>query len=145
MRLMISKSRETRPERATSPMILIFDFGSQYTQLIARKIRQLNVKSEIVPFDWPLDKVRAAKPEGIILSGGPASTYAPGAPKLRPALLELCAGAADSAGRGHPIRLAVGAAVVVIGEQRKLIAGHGFRLHIGPFGAESLMASTHTA
>ncbi len=70
-------------------MILIFDFGSQYTQLIARKIRQLNVKSEIVPFDWPLDKVRAAKPEGIILSGGPASTYAPGAPKLRPALLEL--------------------------------------------------------
>ncbi len=70
-------------------MILIFDFGSQYTQLIARKIRQLSVKSEIVPFDWPLDKVRAARPEGIILSGGPASTYTVGAPRLRPQLLDL--------------------------------------------------------
>ena len=70
-------------------MILIFDFGSQYTQLIARKVRSLNVKSEIVPFDLPLAEVRKAAPEGIILSGGPASTYAPGAPKLNPRLLEL--------------------------------------------------------
>ena len=70
-------------------MILIFDFGSQYTQLIARKVRQLDVKSEIVPFDLPLGKVRAMKPEGIILSGGPSSTYAKGAPRLRRQLLEL--------------------------------------------------------
>ena len=70
-------------------MILIFDFGSQYTQLIARKVRSLNVKSEIVPFDLPLAEVRKMAPEGIILSGGPASTYAPGAPKLNGKLLEL--------------------------------------------------------
>ena len=70
-------------------MILIFDFVSQYTQLIARKIRELNVKSEIVAFDWPLGQVKAAKPEGVILSGGPASTYSPGAPKLRAQLLSL--------------------------------------------------------
>ncbi len=70
-------------------MILIFDFGAQYTQLIARKVRSLSVKSEIVPFDHPIAEVRSAKPEGIILSGGPASTYAPGAPKLNMKLLEL--------------------------------------------------------
>lgn len=70
-------------------MILIFDFGSQYTQLIARKIRQLDVKSEIVPFDLPLAKVKKLAPEGIILSGGPSSTYAPGAPRLNPKLLEM--------------------------------------------------------
>ena len=70
-------------------MILIFDFGSQYTQLIARKIRQLNVKSEILPFDAPLARVKKLKPEGIILSGGPASTYAKGAPRLNPRLLDL--------------------------------------------------------
>lgn len=70
-------------------MILIFDFGSQYTQLIARKIRQLNVKSEIVPFNEPIANVRKLAPEGIILSGGPASTYAKGAPRLNPKLLEL--------------------------------------------------------
>jgi GMP synthase (glutamine-hydrolysing) len=70
-------------------MILIFDFGSQYTQLIARKIRQLHVKSEIVPFNEPLANVRKARPEGIVLSGGPASIYAKGAPRLNPKLLEL--------------------------------------------------------
>jgi GMP synthase (glutamine-hydrolysing) len=70
-------------------MILIFDFGSQYTQLIARKIRQLDVKSEIVPFDEPIARVKAMKPEGIVLSGGPASIYAPGSPKLNMRLLEL--------------------------------------------------------
>ena len=70
-------------------MILIFDFGSQYTQLIARKIRQMSVKSEIVPFDTPLAAVKKLAPVGIILSGGPASTYAPGAPKLNPKLLAL--------------------------------------------------------
>ncbi len=70
-------------------MILILDFGSQYTQLIARKIRQMKVKSEIVPFNHPLVEIRAAKPQGIILSGGPASTYAKGAPKLNPKVHQL--------------------------------------------------------
>ena len=70
-------------------MILILDFGSQYTQLIARKVRQLEVKSEIVPFDHPIREIRKAAPEGIILSGGPASTYAKGAPRLNPKVLEM--------------------------------------------------------
>ena len=56
-------------------MILVLDFGSQYTQLIARRIREANVYCEIHPFNFPLDKIDALKPEGIILSGGPASVY----------------------------------------------------------------------
>jgi GMP synthase (glutamine-hydrolysing) len=63
-------------------MIVILDFGSQYSQLIARKIRQMSVYSEIVPFNTPLAKVLSLKPEGIVLSGGPASVYAPGAPRI---------------------------------------------------------------
>ena len=78
-----------RAHRKPTTMILILDFGSQYTQLIARKVRQLNVKSEIVPFDYPLSKVRRVAPEGLILSGGPASTYDRGTPKLNMRLLEL--------------------------------------------------------
>jgi GMP synthase (glutamine-hydrolysing) len=61
-------------------MLLILDFGSQYTQLIARRIRELHVYCEIHPFDMPLDAIERMNPEGIILSGGPASVYAKDAP-----------------------------------------------------------------
>jgi len=61
-------------------VILILDFGSQYTQLIARRVREANVYCEIHPFTLPLEKIRARQPEGIILSGGPASVYEDGAP-----------------------------------------------------------------
>jgi len=70
-------------------MILVLDFGSQYNQLIARKVRQLNVFSQIVPFDFPIEQIRALQPEGVILSGGPASIYAEGAPRLAREVLEL--------------------------------------------------------
>ena len=70
-------------------MILILDFGSQYTQLIARRVRELHVYSEIHPFDVGLDVVRRLEPEGIILSGGPASVYADDAPMPTPEVLEL--------------------------------------------------------
>ena len=60
--------------------ILILDFGSQYTQVIARRVRQLNVYSEIVRYDTPASVLRSLRPSGIILSGGPASVYAKGAP-----------------------------------------------------------------
>ena len=59
---------------------LIVDFGSQYTQLIARKVRELGVYSEIVPFDTPLAALRARSPRALILSGGPRSVYEKGAP-----------------------------------------------------------------
>jgi GMP synthase (glutamine-hydrolysing) len=61
-------------------MLLILDFGSQYTQLIARRIRELHVYCEIHPFDVPLATIERMKPEGIILSGGPSSVYDDGAP-----------------------------------------------------------------
>lgn len=60
--------------------IIILDFGSQYTQLIARKIRELRVYSEIVPFNIDIDVLKSMNPKGIVLSGGPASVYEDNAP-----------------------------------------------------------------
>jgi GMP synthase (glutamine-hydrolysing) len=73
----------------TRETILILDFGSQYTQLIARRVREQSVYSEIHPFDLPVERIRALAPRGIILSGGPSSCYDPGAPTVAPALFEL--------------------------------------------------------
>ena len=53
--------------------ILVLDFGSQYTQLIARRLRELSVYCEIVPFNTPIDEIRRREPVGVILSGGPKS------------------------------------------------------------------------
>jgi GMP synthase (glutamine-hydrolysing) len=69
--------------------ILILDFGSQYTQLIARRIRECQIYSEIHPFDLPAEKVRSLSPKGIILSGGPASVYEKDAPQCDPTLLRM--------------------------------------------------------
>ena len=70
-------------------MIVVLDFGSQYTQLIARRIRESKVYCEIHPFNVALDKIAALHPEGIILSGGPASVYQDDAPKIDPRLFDL--------------------------------------------------------
>jgi GMP synthase (glutamine-hydrolysing) len=69
--------------------ILILDFGSQYTQLIARRVRELHVYSELLPWNTPAERVLALQPKGIILSGSHHSVYAPGAPTLPEAVLEL--------------------------------------------------------
>ncbi|PYS05339.1 MAG: GMP synthase (glutamine-hydrolyzing) [Acidobacteria bacterium] len=69
--------------------ILILDFGSQYTQLIGRRIRETNVYSEILPFNTPLAAIEQQKPKGIILSGGPDSVYEKGAPAVDPRLFHL--------------------------------------------------------
>ncbi len=69
--------------------ILILDFGSQTTQLIARRIRELHVYCEIRPYHCSLEEIRAFAPKGIVLSGGPASVTAPGSPTVRPEILEL--------------------------------------------------------
>ena len=69
--------------------ILVLDFGSQYSQLIARRIREVNVYSRIVPFRITADEIREIAPSGIILSGGPASVYAEHAPKCDPGIFKL--------------------------------------------------------
>jgi len=69
--------------------VLILDFGSQYTQLIARRVRESHVYSEIHPFNMPLEAIQAFQPKGIILSGGPSSVYDPGAPISDRGILSL--------------------------------------------------------
>ena len=74
---------------STRETILILDFGSQYTQLIARRIREQAVYSEIHPFSMSLEAVRALAPAGIVLSGGPASVYGEDAPQISAELFSL--------------------------------------------------------
>lgn len=69
--------------------IVILDFGSQYTQLIARRVRELGVYCEIHPFHLSPDQIRQAEPKGIILSGGPSSVYEAGAPHCSPEIFQL--------------------------------------------------------
>ncbi len=69
--------------------VLILDFGGQYTQLIARRVRELRVYSEIHPFSMPVAEIRAFQPKALILSGSPASIYQPSAPKPDKAILEM--------------------------------------------------------
>ena len=70
-------------------MILILDFGSQTSQLIARRIRSLGVFSQIVPFNTSIDEIRRLNPTGIIFSGGPASVSEEGSPRIDSAVLEI--------------------------------------------------------
>ena len=63
-----------------SQTIIVLDFGSQYTQLIARRIRELGVYSEIKPFHANIEEIKSLNPKGIILSGGPSSVYREDAP-----------------------------------------------------------------
>ncbi|MBI1758199.1 MAG: glutamine-hydrolyzing GMP synthase [Actinobacteria bacterium] len=71
---------------ASSEVVLVVDLGAQYAQLIARRVREARVYSEIVPHTMPVEQMLARRPKAIILSGGPASVYAPGAPAVDPAL-----------------------------------------------------------
>lgn len=68
--------------------IIVLDFGSQYTQLIARRVRESKVYCEILPYDTPVDRILSFNPKGIILSGGPASVYDKDAPGLRRELID---------------------------------------------------------
>ena len=115
--------------------VLILDFGSQYTQLIARKVRELGVYAEIVAYDYPADEIRARVPVALILSGGPSSIYADGAPHADPAvfklgmpMLGLCYGLQhivySLGGRVNPSRKReYGPAYLGIGEQTSFFGG----------------------
>ncbi|MFY0544808.1 glutamine-hydrolyzing GMP synthase [Brevibacillus sp. H7] len=70
-------------------MVVVLDFGGQYNQLIARRVRDLGVYSELLPYNTPIETIKALQPKGIIFSGGPASVYEEGAPHVDPAIFDL--------------------------------------------------------
>jgi GMP synthase (glutamine-hydrolysing) len=82
------EARTPGPEPAGEE-VLVLDFGGQYSQLIARRIRECGVFAELLPHDTPLEAIRERRPAALVLSGGPASVYSEGAPRLRTELLEL--------------------------------------------------------
>ncbi len=88
-----AEDQEERRRITTPPTveqeIVVLDYGGQYSQLIARRIRDCGVFSELLPHHVPIEEIAARKPRGIVLSGGPASVYADGAPALDERLLEL--------------------------------------------------------
>ncbi|MEO1528709.1 MAG: glutamine-hydrolyzing GMP synthase [Planctomycetota bacterium] len=76
-------------ESLTGERIVVLDFGSQYAQLIARRVREQNVYCQILRHDLPAERIAELSPKGIILSGGPSSVYEEGAPKCDPGIFEL--------------------------------------------------------
>jgi GMP synthase (glutamine-hydrolysing) len=80
---------EVAPPRSAREEVLVLDYGGQYSQLIARRIRECGVFAELLPSDTSLETIRERSPRALVLSGGPASVYAEGAPPLRTELLEL--------------------------------------------------------
>ena len=139
--------------QVTSEEILILDFGSQYTQLIGRRVRETHVYSEILPFHTPIEELRKRKPKGIILSGGPSSVYDEDAPGCDPDLFDMgvpilgvCYGmqliAKDLGGRvepahereyGHGTLKKVGSSALLNGLQ-KVWMSHGDRILEPPPG-----------
>ncbi len=85
---MTSAATATPSSASTPRPVLVVDFGAQYAQLIARRVREAKVYSEIVPHTWSVEQMLARDPAAIILSGGPSSVYATGAPFVDPALFD---------------------------------------------------------
>jgi GMP synthase (glutamine-hydrolysing) len=125
---------QTSALAAATDTVLVLDFGGQYSQLIARRLRECGVFAELLPHHVPLEEVSERRPKGLVLSGGPASVYAEGAPKLRGELLELgvpvlgiCYGmqamVLELGGRVE------GAEVGEFGRSQLTVADHGRLLH----------------
>ncbi len=150
--------------------LLILDFGSQYTQLIARKVRELGVYCEILPWDMPVDELVAFAPRGVILSGGPESTTLADAPRIPDAVLQMkvpmlgiCYGmqsmAAQLGGQvGAEQEREFGHAEVRVGEGSTLLGGltdhidanrldvwmsHGDRVQAAPPGFQVVASTEH--
>src|SRR5438445_5849781 len=85
----VIEQRRTTPVPGVEQEVVVLDYGGQYSQLIARRVRDCGVFSELLPHHIPLEEIARREPRGIILSGGPASVYAEGAPALDRGLLEL--------------------------------------------------------
>ena len=83
----MTETAETRTDLEQRP-VLVVDYGAQYAQLIARRVREASVYSEIVPHTWSTEQILAKNPAAIILSGGPSSVYAEDAPQQDAALFE---------------------------------------------------------
>src|SRR5215510_9385980 len=133
---------------STFETVLILDFGSQYTQLIGRRIREANVYSEILPFSTSLERILSYNPKGIILSGGPDSVYEPGAPACDPAIFEqgipilgVCYGmqllAKELGGRVEPStrreyglrEVEVKKPTLLLDDMRRVWMSHGDKIH----------------
>ena len=84
-----TREAAVEPRPAATDEVLVLDFGGQYSQLIARRVRECGVFAELLPHHVPVEDVERRRPKALILSGGPASVYADGAPKLRRELLDL--------------------------------------------------------
>jgi GMP synthase (glutamine-hydrolysing) len=85
----VSEAGAAGTPAAATDEVLVLDFGGQYSQLIARRVRECGVFAELLPHHVPLEEITARRPRGLILSGGPASVYSDDAPRLRTELLEL--------------------------------------------------------
>ncbi|MFI5123636.1 MAG: glutamine-hydrolyzing GMP synthase, partial [Vicinamibacteria bacterium] len=85
----VENAIEVAPPATAHEEVLVLDFGGQYSQLIARRIRECGVYAELLPHDLEIERIRERAPAALVLSGGPASVYSDGAPKLRRELLEL--------------------------------------------------------
>ena len=115
--------------------VVVLDFGGQYSQLIARRVRECGVYSELLPHHVPVENVLRRRPRGVILSGGPSSVYADDAPPLRRELLELgvpvlgiCYGmqllARELGGRVEGAEVGeFGRSQLTVGRQGRLLAG----------------------
>jgi GMP synthase (glutamine-hydrolysing) len=152
--------------RARPDEVIVLDFGGQYSQLIARRVRECGVFSELLPHHAPVEEVRRRAPRGLILSGGPASVYSDGAPRLRRELLELgipvlgiCYGmqamALEMGGRVEGASVGeFGRSELVVSEHGRLLAGlpaeqrcwmsHRDTVYEPPAGARALASSTES-
>ncbi len=144
--------------------IVILDFGSQYSQLIARRVRELNVYCELLPWDTPAEQARNLEVKGFILSGGPASVYEPGAPFIPEYVLEsqvpilgICygmqaltqaLGGVVGASHGREYGLAqlectAGNRLIALGSQQVWMS-HGDRIEVPPPGFDVLGQSENS-